>query len=54
MAFLPLRDLLRTTIAWMLCQGTWKGRVVSEEDPVVGLRMRGVWGGTEEEDGEEE
>lgn len=53
MAFLPLIDWIRTTIAWMLCQGMWKGTVTSEEDPMVGVRTRAVWGGTEEEDGKE-
>lgn len=33
MAFLPQIDLLRTTTAWILCQGKWKGTVISEEDP---------------------
>lgn len=47
MAFLPQIDLLRTTTAWILRQGKWKDAVASEEDPDVGLRTRGAWGGRE-------
>lgn len=36
MAFLPQMDLLRTTTAWILCRGKWKGAVPSEEDTDVG------------------